>query len=128
MNGRKWMVGAALAVVAVVPNAQPPGFTRAVLQDQNISVQGRHAVVARAEFIPGGQAGKHTHPGEEIGYVLEGTVSLEIEGASKSLKAGDAFLIPSGKVHNATNTGSGQATILATYIVDKGKPLATPAK
>ena len=67
MNRTKWIVAAALAVVAAVPSAQQPGFTRAVLQDQPLSTPRRHAVVARAEFVPGGQAGKHTHPGEELG-------------------------------------------------------------
>jgi quercetin dioxygenase-like cupin family protein len=108
--------------------AQQPAFKRTVLQQADLSVAGREAVTAKAELPTGVSAGRHTHPGEEIGYVLEGTVSLEIEGASKPLKAGDAFLIPAGKIHNATNTGAGQATILATYIVEKGKPLATPAK
>jgi len=127
MLKRAFVVPAVL-LVATVLLAQQPTFKRTVLQQVDISVAGREAVTAKAELPPGVSAGRHTHPGEEIGYVLEGTVSLEIEGASKSLKAGDAFLIPSGKVHNATNTGSSQATILATYIVDKGKPLATPAK
>ena len=129
MNGTKWIVGAALAVVAAIPSAQQPGFTRAVLQDQNLSVPGRHAVVARAEFIPGGQAGKHTHPGEELGYVVEGTLELTIEGQPpKKLKAGDVFFVPAGVVHDGKNVGSGKAVVLATYIVETGKPVATPAK
>ena len=129
MNSRKWIVGAALAVVAVVPSAQQPGFTRALLQDQNLSVPGRHAVVARAEFIPGGQAGKHTHPGEELGYVVEGSLELTVEGQpSRTLKAGDVFFIPAGVVHDGKNVGSGKAVVLATYIVETGKPVASPAK
>src|ERR1044071_1634283 len=80
VNSKKWMIGAVLAAAAAAPSAQQPGFTRAQLQDQNLSVPGRHAVVARAEFIPGGQAGRHTHPGEELGYVVEGTLELSIDG------------------------------------------------
>ena len=116
----------ALALTAV--GAQQPAFKRTVLQQVPISVPGREAVTAKAELPAGVSAGRHTHPGEEVGYVLEGTVSLEIEGVAKTLKAGDAFLIPSGKPHNATNVGAGQATIIATYIVEKGKPLATPVQ
>ena len=119
---------ASIVLVAVSVFAQAPTFKRTLLQQVDISVPGREAVTAKAELPKGVSAGRHTHPGEEIGYVLEGTVSLEIEGVSKTLKAGDAFLIPSGKVHDAKNLGDGQATIIATYIVDKGKPLATPAK
>ncbi|HEY7238400.1 MAG TPA: cupin domain-containing protein, partial [Burkholderiales bacterium] len=63
MQSTKWMIGAVLALAAAVPSAQQPGFTRTLMQDQNLSAHGRHAVVARAEFIPGGQAGRHTHPG-----------------------------------------------------------------
>jgi quercetin dioxygenase-like cupin family protein len=117
-----------IVLVGISVFAQAPTFKRTLLQQVDISVPGREAVTAKAELPKGVAAGRHTHPGEEIGYVLEGTVSLEIEGVSKTLKAGDAFLIPSGKVHDAKNLGDGQATIIATYIVDKGKPLATPAK
>ena len=78
---------------------------------------------------PAFKPGRHTHPGEEIGYVLEGTFVVEQEGkAPVTLKAGGTFLIPAGTIHNATNTGGGPGKILATYIVEKGKPLATPAK
>jgi quercetin dioxygenase-like cupin family protein len=129
MNGRKWMAGAVLAVAAAAPSAQQPGFTRAVMQDQNLSVSGRHAVVARAEFIPGGRAGRHTHPGEELGYVVEGTLELTIDGqAPKTLKAGEVFFVPAGLVHDGRNVGNGKAVVLATYIVETGKPVASPAK
>ena len=107
--------------------AQQPGFTRTVLQQGNLSVPGREIVQALAEFQAGATVGRHTHPGEEAGYVLEGTIVLEQEGKpSVTLGAGQTFLIPAGAVHNATNNGSAQARVLATYIVEKGKPLATP--
>jgi quercetin dioxygenase-like cupin family protein len=120
----------ALLVLAPVSAviAQQPAFKRTVLQTVELSIAGRDAVTAKAELPAGIAAGRHTHPGEEIGYVLEGTVAIEIEGVSKTLKAGEAFAIPAGKVHNATNMGSAQVTIVSTYIVEKGKPLATPAK
>jgi quercetin dioxygenase-like cupin family protein len=108
--------------------AQQPAFKRTVLQQGDLSVPGREVISAIAEFQPGATPGRHTHFGEEVGYVVEGTLLVEQEGkAPVTLKAGGAFLIPAGTVHNATNTGTGTARILATYIVEKGKPLATPA-
>jgi quercetin dioxygenase-like cupin family protein len=118
---------ATLALTAVLV-AQAPAFKRTVLQQSDISVPGREVVSAVAEFEPRATPGPHTHFGEEIGYVLEGTFLIEQAGkAPVTLQAGGSFLIPAGTVHNATNTGAGKARILATYVVEKGKPLATPA-
>jgi quercetin dioxygenase-like cupin family protein len=129
MKSTIWVIGAALAAAATALVAQQPGFTRTLLQDQPMSVKDRHAVVARAEFVPGGVAGKHTHPGEELGYVVEGTLELLIEGqAPKTVKAGEVFFVPAGTVHDGRNVGSGKAVVLATYIVETGKPVASPAK
>jgi quercetin dioxygenase-like cupin family protein len=108
--------------------AQQVGFKRTVLQQGDASVSGREFVTALAEFEPGAEVGRHTHPGDEIGYILEGTVTLTQEGKpAATLGPGKAFHIPAGTIHNATNSGSKPARILATYIVEKGKPLATPA-
>ena len=108
--------------------AQQPAFKRTVLQQADISVPGREVVSAVAEFDSKATPGMHTHFGEEIGYVIEGTFLIEQAGKpSVTLQAGGSFLIPAGTVHNATNTGAGKGRILATYIVEKGKPLATPA-
>src|SRR5207245_8997429 len=99
---KKLTIVAALAPAALgtgigLLNAQQPGFTRTVLQDQALTVQGRHAVVARAEFIPGGQAGRHTHPGDELGYVVEGTLQLLVDGQPpKTLKAAEVVCVPAG--------------------------------
>jgi quercetin dioxygenase-like cupin family protein len=110
-------------------NAQQPGFTRTVLLTQELSAPDRNVVQARAEFIPGGAAGRHTHPGEEIGYILEGTLQLEIDGRPPQvLKAGDVFFVPAGMVHDGKNVGTVPAKVLATYVVERGKPVATPAK
>ncbi|HUQ24366.1 MAG TPA: cupin domain-containing protein [Burkholderiales bacterium] len=122
---------AALIAVAGIGTlaAQQPGFTRKLLQDQNLSIADRHAVQALAEFVPGGAAGKHTHPGEELGYVVEGTLELLVEGQPpRTVKAGESFFVPAGVVHDGRNVGSGPAKVLATYIVEKGKPVATPVK
>ena len=116
------------SVLTGILAAQQPAFKRTVLQQGDLSLPGREVISAVAEFQPGATPGRHTHPGEEVGYVLEGTLLLEQDGkAPVTLKAGGTFLIPAGTVHNATNTGAGTARILATYIVEKGKPLATPA-
>jgi len=109
--------------------AQQPGFSRAVLQTQDLSTPNQNAVVARAEFAPGAAAGKHTHPGEELGYILEGSLQLEIEGKPPvTLKAGDVFFVPAGVPHDGRNVGTVPAKVLATYVVEKGKPVASPVK
>ncbi|HEX3644616.1 MAG TPA: cupin domain-containing protein [Vicinamibacterales bacterium] len=127
------MRAATLTVLSLVLTgivaAQQPAFKRTVLQQADISVPGREVISAVAEFEPRATPGMHTHFGEEIGYVIEGTFLVEQAGKpSVTLQAGGSFLIPAGTVHNATNTGNGRGRILATYIVEKGKPLATPAK
>ena len=119
----------AVMVSAGAVLAQQAGFSRTILQTVDISAPDRQAVTGRAEFAtPGATVGKHTHPGEEIGYILEGTLTIDINGTAKTLKAGEAFAIPANTVHNATNAGPGKAAIVSTYIVEKGKPLATPVK
>jgi len=116
-----------LLITSMLLAQAPAAFKRTVLQQADLSVAGREAVTALAELQPGAVAGRHTHFGEEVGYVLDGSVTVEIDGKPPmALTAGKAFIIPAGAVHNAKNTGSGLAKILATYIVEKGKPLATP--
>jgi quercetin dioxygenase-like cupin family protein len=122
------LIAAVVLSIAAV-SAQQSGFSRTVIQRGDLSMPGREVVSAVAEFAPGATVGRHTHPGEEAGYLLEGTLLLEQEGKSPvTLKAGETFFIPSGHTHNATNKGSVKARVLATYIVEKGKPLATPVK
>jgi quercetin dioxygenase-like cupin family protein len=122
------VIATALVVAGTVASAQAPAFKRTVVQQSDLSTPGREVIQALVEFQPGGTPGRHTHPGEEVGYVIEGTFSLEQgDKPPVTLKAGQGFIIPAGQVHNATNTGSGAGKILATYIVEKGKPLATPA-
>jgi quercetin dioxygenase-like cupin family protein len=112
-----------------VATAQAPGFKRVELQRHDLGTAGRETVVARGEFQPGAAVPKHTHPGEEIGYVLEGEFVLEVEGQPPAnLKAGDTFFVPAGTTHAAKNPGKSGTMVLSTYIVEKGKPLATPVK
>ena len=123
----------ALAVVSLLGaayvGAQQPGFSRTLLQTQDLSTPEKVAVVARAEFEPGVAAGRHTHPGEELGYILEGELELLVDGQPpRKVKAGEVFFVPAGIIHDGKNTGGGKAKVLATYVVEKGKPVATPAK
>jgi quercetin dioxygenase-like cupin family protein len=125
---RATVIATTLVLVGTGVGAQQPTFKRTVVQQADLSVPGREVVQALVEFQPGGTPGRHTHAGEEVGYVIDGTISVEQEGKpAVTLKSGQGFVIPPGTIHNATNTGSGLAKILATYIVEKGKPLATPA-
>ncbi|MGZ5571760.1 MAG: cupin domain-containing protein [Usitatibacter sp.] len=123
---------AALALVAIATlapsvDAQAPGIKRTLLQRTDIG-DNREVILGLAEIAPGGSTGRHTHFGVETGYVIEGTSSLEIDGeAARILKAGDSYTIAAGKVHKAKAVGEAPAKVLATYVVDKGKPLATPA-
>jgi len=105
----------------------PPGFKRVVLLQHDMATPGREMVVARGEFAPGAMVPKHTHPGDESSYVLQGEVQLMVEGSPpKVAKAGEMFFVPAGTVHSAKNVGTAQALVLSTYVVEKGKPLATP--
>src|SRR5436305_12352949 len=125
---KRLLLVAAIGGLAATLYAQQPGFTRKMMQDHEVSETNRHAVQVVAEFVPGGAAGKHTHPGEELGYILEGTLQLEIAGQPpRTLKAGEVFFIPAGTVHDGKNIGSGPAKVLATYVVEKGKPVASAA-
>ena len=130
MNGMKWIFGVGVVTLVAVAYAQMPGITRTAVQEQDLgSLPGRQAVVARVEFAPGAEVPKHTHAGEEIGYVLEGQIELIVAGQpARQVKAGEGFVIPAGTVHEAKNTGSAKAAVLATYVHEKGKPVATMVK
>ena len=122
------LIGAGLTVVAGALLAQASGLTRVMVGRGDVSVPGREAVVARVTVAPGAYAGRHTHPGDEISYLLEGQTELLIDGQPPRLvKAGESFVIPAGVVHDAHNTGSTPAQVIGVYVVEKGKPLATPA-
>ena len=136
MKDRRLTIAAGIAIALLAgtwtmrsASAQAPGFKRVELQRHDLATPGREAVVARAEFQPGAAAPKHTHPGEEFAYVLEGELVLEVEGKPPmKLKAGDSFFLPAGQVHSAKNPGKTATAVLSTYIIEKGKPLATPVK
>jgi quercetin dioxygenase-like cupin family protein len=104
--------------------AQPSGIGRSDVLRQDLGDSVREVIQVRVDFAPGAAFGRHTHPGEEIAYVLEGVLEYQIDGkAPVTLKAGDAVFIPAGTVHAARNVGTSKASELATYVVQKGKPL-----
>jgi quercetin dioxygenase-like cupin family protein len=107
-----------------VTQAQQSGIKRTDLQRHDLSAPGREVVQVRVDLAPGVAFGNHTHPGEEIVYVIEGQLEYQLEGKPPvTLKAGDVLFIPAGAIHAAKNVGSGNGAELATYIVEKGKPL-----
>ena len=109
--------------------AQQPGVTRTDLLRHDLGVPGREVVQVRVDIGPGVLAPNHSHPGEEIVYVIEGLLEYQLEGKSPvTLKAGEVLFIPAGTIHSAKNVGSVNAAELATYIVEKGKPLVTLVK
>ena len=126
----------AVALVIVVSSltlarAQAPwsGIKRTDLQQNDMSFPGREVVQVRVDFAPGVVAPKHSHPGEEIVYLIEGVLEYQLEGKPPvTLKGGDVLFIPAGTIQAVKNVGSGNAAELATYIVEKGKPLLTVVK
>jgi len=105
-------------------SAQQSGIKRTDLQKHDLSVPGYETVQAKIDFDAHSAFGKHSHPGEEVIYVLEGTLEYEVEGkGTVTLKAGEVLFIPAGVVHAARNNTNTKASELATYIVEKGKPV-----
>jgi quercetin dioxygenase-like cupin family protein len=110
-------------------SAQQQGVNRTELQRHDLSVPGREVIQVRVDLDLGVTFPLHSHPGEEIIYVLEGVWEYQVEGkGAMTLKAGDVLFIPAGVKHGAKNVGSGKGSELATYIVEKGKPLVVLAK
>jgi quercetin dioxygenase-like cupin family protein len=103
--------------------AQAPGITRIDLQHEDLSVPGREVIQNRVEIAPEAPAIRHKHPGEEIIYVLEGSLEYDIDGVGRATyNAGEALLVPAETPHSVRNVGDGLAAELATYVVEKGKP------
>lgn len=107
---------------------QTATIKRTPLQKFDVPGTKFETVIGIAEIAPNVLIGRHTHPGPESGYMLEGEMILMIAGQpDKTVKAGESYQVPSGAVHDA-KTGSKGARVIATYVVEKGKPLASPAK
>ncbi|KMO11583.1 cupin domain-containing protein [Methylobacterium platani] len=113
---------------AQTPPAATPGVKRKVLGQTDGPAPGYVTITAEVEIEPGVMVGRHTHPGIESGYVVEGEIELPIEGQpTRVLKAGDGFQVPAGVPHAGSRSGTKPVRLVSTYIVEKGKPLASPA-
>jgi quercetin dioxygenase-like cupin family protein len=103
---------------------QAPGLSRTDLQQHDLSAPGREVVQNRVDIDPEAPAIRHRHPGEEIIYVLEGSLEYELDGETPTtVSAGEVFFVPAEAIHSVRNVGDGTATELATYVVEKGRPL-----
>jgi quercetin dioxygenase-like cupin family protein len=127
------IVGVAVLIVAGaaalhVVRAQQAGASRTELQRHDLSIPGREVIQVRVDLDPGTAFPSHTHPGEEIIYVIEGAWQYEIGDKIVTAKAGDVLFVPAGTVHSARNAGGTNAAELATYVVEKGRPLLTLVK
>ncbi len=128
-HARALVATAVLLAAAVGVAAQQATFKRTVLQQADLSAPGREAVMALVEFPSGSSTGLHTHPGEEISFVEAGPFVLEIDGQPpRTLQTGESFIVPAGRIHNGHPAPGASAKVVATYVVEKGKPVSTPAK
>src|SRR5262245_42178714 len=131
-TAQAFAISALIAAGALAPHAtqaQLSQFKRTDLQQHDLSIPGREAIQVRVDIAAGAAFPKHSHPGEEIIYVLEGTLEYQIEDKPPlTLKAGDVLFILAGAAHSAKNPGNVTGSELATYIVEKGKPLLTLAE
>ncbi len=105
-----------------------PGLTRKVISQTDGPMPGYTTIIAQVEIEPGAMVARHTHPGIESGYVVEGAIDLPIQGQpTRALKPGDGFQVPAETPHAGGKNGDAKTKIVSTYVVEKGKPLATPA-
>ena len=120
------IVGSSLALHAP---KQQQGVTRTNLQRHDLSVPGREVIQVRVDIAPGVVFPRHSHPGEEIVYAIEGSLEYRLDSKPPvTLKPGQVLFIPAGAVHAVRNVGRGNGAELATYLVEKGKPLLVLAK
>jgi quercetin dioxygenase-like cupin family protein len=117
-----------LVLCAVALFAQSDSIKRTVIQRQELSTGGREAAVVLVEIVPGGSAGRHSHPGDEISYVTQGEFELIVDGqAPRNIKAGESFIIPAGTIHDGHNKGTVPVKFTGVYLLEKGAPVAQPA-
>jgi quercetin dioxygenase-like cupin family protein len=123
------VAAAAGLIVASAAAAQEKGVSRANLSRHDLSDPGHEAIQVEVNLEPKAEVPRHSHPGEEIVYVLRGVVEYRLDGQPAArLKRGDTLFIPYGIVHSVKNVGAGPATEITTYLVTKGKPLLEPAQ
>lgn len=118
---------AAFTAHSVADDAKPPAVDRHIIEKHDVSgVPGKEVLLGTATFPPGGLVGWHTHPGDEAGYVVKGSGILKTQGQpDRPIKAGDAFFNARGAIHSV-QAGPEGATVVSSWIVDKGVPMATP--
>ena len=125
-------IAAVVLAASTIPGsaqAQQAGVRRTDLQQHDLGIPGQEVIQVRVEIAPGVVAARHKHPGAEIIYVLEGLIEYRVEGKPPvTLKPGQVLFIPAGTIHSAKNVGHGTAAELATYVVEKGKPLVVIVK
>lgn len=122
------IAGLLAAGTASLAASAPEGLKRTDLQRHDLSIEGREAIQTRVDFAPGAVAPWHSHPGEELVYIAEGSLEFQLEGqAPITLKTGDVLFVPAGTLHTARNPRTSPSVELATYIVEKGKPLLVRA-
>ena len=110
------------------PPPTTPGVSRKILSQSDGPSPGYVTLLVAIEIEAGVTIGRHTHPGIESAYILEGGFDLPIEGQpTRAYKPGDGFVIPPGTPHAGGKNGDAKTKVLSTYIVEKGKPLASPA-
>ncbi len=118
----------ALSVAAMLMFAQNTGVQRTVVTRADVSAPGREAVITHVTLAAGATSGRHTHPGEEITYVMSGQAVILIDGREPlTVKAGEGFIVPNAAKHEARNTGTVPLELAAVYLIEKGQPIATPA-
>ena len=123
------IIGFAAVIASTTSSARQTTSSRKELQRHDLSIPGREMIQVRVEFKQGTSFPKHTHPGEEIIYVLEGTLEYTVgDQPPVTLKPGDVLFIPTGTVHSVKTIGNTNGAELATYIVEKGKPTITYVK
>jgi quercetin dioxygenase-like cupin family protein len=128
-NALKVALGLSAMILAPWAVADSPhGLERTVVVTGDVAQAGYQAVVARVTLAPGGSSGRHTHPGDEISYVVSGQAELRVDGEPvQTIKADQAFVVSAGKIHELRNTTDKPVVLIGTYVVKKGQPLATPA-
>jgi quercetin dioxygenase-like cupin family protein len=126
---RMLIFGGAILTAIAIFGAEQPAAKWTELQRHDIPGTAREGVTMAIEIPPGVTSARHSHPGEDFGYLIEGTIVLMVDGKPpQTVKAGESFFTERGHIHNARNIGTTTARAVDTYIVDKGKPVITPAK
>jgi quercetin dioxygenase-like cupin family protein len=135
MRLRTILIRSVAAVMAVYVIAMPPssaaqsGLEREALLQKDLAISGYEVVLVAVTIAVGGREGKHWHAGTLVGYILEGELTLELEGQpTKIIKAGESVLIEPHQVHEGINKGRVPVKALVTFITEKGKPLTTPVQ